>query len=149
MANSSTIIYVLTHGEYSDYKIIGVFSTKEKALAFGKAYYGDGFHKRDVEKYELDVPDINDLGKEVRINRDGTIRDICIKHKKESQPDRFAPSFEWRRKPFADRDSLEVSDQRAYLITWVHTQEDEHVVKIANERRTMLIANNLWGKDSP
>ena len=42
-------IYVVTSGEYSNYSIEGIFSTKEKADAFVSKYSDGG-----VEEYELD-----------------------------------------------------------------------------------------------
>lgn len=53
-------MYVVTAGEYSDYHIVAVFSTKENALKFaeehrnvieGLTYYEDG-----IEEYEVDAP---------------------------------------------------------------------------------------------
>src|SRR6266850_1930908 len=46
------IIYLVSTGDYSDYHVVGAFSTKEKALeAFPSKDYG-------IEEYELDKPTV-------------------------------------------------------------------------------------------
>lgn len=51
-------VYVVTEGEYSAYCIVGIFSTKEKAMAFlekqGRWKYGLNKNEEDIEEYELD-----------------------------------------------------------------------------------------------
>lgn len=46
----TNIIYVVTDGEYSDYHIVGVFTSKEKAEIVHKLY-PDSY----IEEYDLDV----------------------------------------------------------------------------------------------
>jgi len=47
-------IYVLTDGVYSEYRIVGVFDDKEKAIRF-RDYYneGDSRHNARIEEYPL------------------------------------------------------------------------------------------------
>lgn len=50
-------VYVLTQGEYSDYHIIGVYSTKEKAQKLRDAMRTSGtfYDEPQIEEYELDI----------------------------------------------------------------------------------------------
>ena len=49
-------VYVLTRGEYSDYHIIGVYSTREKAQEVCDVMCGNGtiYDAPQIEEYELD-----------------------------------------------------------------------------------------------
>ena len=50
-------IYVVTYGEYSDYKICNVLSTKEKAeeyVSFYNAAMSSYYDTAQIEVYELD-----------------------------------------------------------------------------------------------
>ncbi len=57
MAKCLTVT-VLTHGEYSDYRIYGVFSSKEKAEEYAKLHGipEDGYGEFGFEEYDLDGP---------------------------------------------------------------------------------------------
>lgn len=50
-------VYVLTQGEYSDYHIVGIYSTKEKAQELCDAMRNSGTYwdEPHIEDYELDV----------------------------------------------------------------------------------------------
>ena len=72
-------MYVVTQGEYSDYRITGIFSTEEKAknyIANNKSEYSD---YNDIEEFKLDELE-NNKNKtyyisEVKLS-DGIVRDI-------------------------------------------------------------------------
>ena len=50
-------VYVLTQGKYSDYHIVGIYSTKEKAQELRDAICASGgyWDEPQIEEYELDV----------------------------------------------------------------------------------------------
>jgi len=48
-------VYVVTSGQYSDYGINAIFSTRERALDYIQAFEDDGYHSMGIEEYELDV----------------------------------------------------------------------------------------------
>lgn len=48
-------IYILTSGEYSDYRIHSVYSTQEKAEEALKKYKNDTWASAQVEEWPLDV----------------------------------------------------------------------------------------------
>lgn len=48
-------VFIVTTGEYSDYRIVGVFSSREKALEFCPAAASDAETK--IEEYAMDIID--------------------------------------------------------------------------------------------
>jgi hypothetical protein len=51
-----TKVYIVTDGEYSDYHIVGVFSTREIAESVLRACYADGVEEHEVDsKIVLDA----------------------------------------------------------------------------------------------
>ena len=116
-------IYICTSGEYSDYGIRAVFDKKELAEEFCSRY------RRTIEEWEL-----NPKGKELRLgyqvyvvtmNKDGDTLEA-------RETDFFADETTWEIR----RDGL------MYLTCWA--KSDQHAVKIANEHRVQMIANNEW-----
>lgn len=131
-------IYVITHGDYSDYSIMGVFSTKEKAEEFVQDYNASPRlynGEATIEEYYLDwvetqepnfciLMDVNGKLYEEATSREGWFasgpNDECYGDTKcgPYKPDYWM--FRMKAKSF------------------------EHAVKIANERRTQLIAMEKW-----
>ena len=127
-----TKIYLVSDGDYSDYSVCGVFSTEEKANQFIKH-----FKMGEIEEYELDpIPD--NVYKEnkklffVRMQRNGKVDNIY-----KIEPHYFQPP-EFRKNTFEPESEL-------FIYVWANDQK--HAIKIVNEKRTQLIANNLWGKN--
>lgn len=69
-----TTVYVVTQGEYSDYRIVGVYSTKEAAEALCKKLNTRKYHdEAQVEEYGVDniaygskyIVRVTDTGEEV------------------------------------------------------------------------------------
>lgn len=118
-------VYLITEGEYSDYHIIGVFSTKEIAQTMIEYVGGE------VEEFELD-PGVNKIHQGRRltyigIRRDGSV--TSIQH--ESGLDVSA------RLVLGFRYSPELQ-----VKCWA--KDFAHAVHIAGEVRRLLIAENLW-----
>lgn len=118
-------VYLITEGEYSDYHIIGVFSTKEIAQTMIEYVGGE------VEEFELD-PGVNKIHQGRRltyigIRRDGSV--TSIQH--ESGLDVGA------RLVLGFRSSPELQ-----VKCWA--KDFAHAVHIAGEMRRVLLAENLW-----
>ena len=124
-----TILYVVTSGEYSDYKIESIFSTKEKAEKFCSLFPEDAFQKPDIEEYELDEYSNKDkkefsvsmdidghIDRVFQINPGGIAKESCVFH-------------------------------RDLLHSYCYADDTQHAIKITNERRVKLIALGLWGKE--
>jgi hypothetical protein len=119
-------IYVVTEGQWSDYSIVGVYSTKSLAERAAKVFNGS------VETYELDeyaAPLAQ--GKKVffvRMHRDG---EVIEAH------------------PYNSDHLLNITDFDHWgnLITSVWAKDEQTAVKIANECRLQLVAMNRWGEE--
>jgi hypothetical protein len=121
MSETGRLIYVLTEGEYSDYRIVGVYSTPEKAEA-ARQQLGEGRFGR-IEQYPLDDEPVDSPWR-VEISRNG----------------RYAVA---ERYPTVDHPVGEISrGYHAWL--WVRADDEQQAIKAANERRAFLIASGLW-----
>lgn len=113
-------LYVLTSGEYSSYHINGIFSTLEKA-----EYAKRLLCACDIEEWELDeLPDHPPglLHFWVRMDMDGN--NLCY-----GQDANFsAPDWEPGR-------------YRKYIAFHMWAKDQQHAIKIANERRIALLAS--------
>lgn len=121
-------VYALTKGSYSDYHIVGIYSSSEKA-AEAKLLYGED---SGIEEYELDYLPEHPPGHlmyMVQMNAAGHTGIV----KTESADNSVR---EWV--PYGDGENV------AFMM-WATSVE--HAVKIANERRAQLIANNEWTTD--
>lgn len=123
-------MFVLTAGEYSDYRVLGVFSSKEKAEeVYAKRKDTGRDYCHAVEEYFLDNDPHTPNGLKsyaVIMKRDGGVTDIQI------NPEGYGiytdDFVSWHR------------DRRFYM--WA--RNEKQAVKIANERRTRMIADNQW-----
>jgi hypothetical protein len=127
-------IYVVTSGEYSDYHIDGIFDNKDKANAFVKKFSSDDYGgKCYVEEYELN-PYSEEMQKDynpyfVRMMKNGDVDEIYINKS----------SFGFR------GDSNKYGfDIGGNLFFHILAKDKEHAIKITNEFRIQLIANNNW-----
>lgn len=128
-----TIMYVTTHGEYSNFGVSGVYSTKEKALA-------SGCEEDRIEEYILDSEDFHAamlrIGKKrfhVAMYRDGQAEWV---RECESSANSDEPQIHIPRPP-----------HKSYLTMEVWANDKQHAVKIANEYRTRAIAEGRWDPD--
>lgn len=129
----STTVYVVTDGEYSDYHICGIYSTKELAECSKELHRAD-----NIEQYKLD--DFNKCPEgmvpwSVRIGANG--------------------ETQWDGESGVERESLtyfNFDDLGAWapygdgLAVCFHmfARDEAHAIKIANERRAQLIASGEW-----
>jgi hypothetical protein len=124
-------VWVVGFGSYSDYHVVGVYSSEELA---DKAAECDPDHL--IEEIELDAPSDHEhpAGMKrfaVHMTRDGGIDllQVNIAH------DIFGEG------PSAPGTPREV------WVFYMWARDEEHAIKIANERRAMVIATNMW--DAP
>lgn len=121
-------IFVITKGSYSDYSIVGMFSTKEKAQQALDVL--SIYDKNDnIEEYELD--ELDTLTKKfkrgyriyrVEMDRDGNVKDdIEVTNDIDT----------WINK----------NQQRGMLWGNVLAKNEQQAVKIMNDRRTQFIAS--------
>ena len=122
-------VYMVTDGSYSDYRVLGIYSTKAKAEKAKVLFNADN----DVDPVELDAtPEVPPgmLKWVVEMDRNGNVKDVS----RENCEYHSSSAAVW--KPF-DKDVM-------YLRAAIWAKDEEHAVKIANEWRTRIVANNLW-----
>ena len=117
-------VYVVTRGWYSDYSIEAVFSSEKKAQLLVNI-----LDDARIETYEIDSVEIKEGHRcyIVRMKKDGTVVDV---YQSRTSIDDIAVSF----------------DLHKNLWSFQFAKDEEHAIKIANERRAQIIANNMWGK---
>lgn len=128
-----TTIYLVTDGDYSDYRIVSAHSTKELAERAKELANADN----DIEEWELDPelpqPPPGRLPWYVTMNRDGS-----TDYNSRRAIDEFAPGVEFVSGYFRDPPGT----WRLQVGCWA--RDEAHAVKIANEYRAALIAADLW-----
>jgi hypothetical protein len=118
--------YLVTTGEYSDYRVEAVFTTREGAERLAAKYPKD---HASVEERTLDeYPEYPEglLRYRVQFDMDGN---SWARH---VDPD---AGFNDECNPGGDDKSM---------ATWCWANSEEHAIKIANERRAKVIANGFW-----
>jgi hypothetical protein len=139
MAKKKTI-WVLDEGSYSDYHVIGVFSSKENA-AYIQNIVGGDYHEDELD------PGVDALRKGyIRYNvvmlRDGTVERIerqnAISCYDIEDRNKF---FLWQRTKAPAYAGKGIPDA---LQANIWAKNDKHAIKICNEYRTQMIANNEW-----
>jgi hypothetical protein len=159
-----TTIYIVTEGSYSDYHICAVYDTKEAAEYHAKHLLGRWRNDAGVEEYELNPhrQTIADRLKPfmVEMGRDGTtyrvqhaaVDDVvgakdCFSLSSGLYVERvheasgcWLTNDEWR----------SLAEQLPVTGTFhVLAMDEQHAVKIANERRARVIAENGWPEGFP
>lgn len=122
-------VYMVTDGWYSDYRVLGIYSTKAKAEKAKVLFNADN----DIDSIDLDVVPKTPRGMlkwVVEMDRNGNVKDVS----RENCDYPMDRASVW--KPF-DSDVT-------YLRAALWAKDEEHAVKIANEWRTRIVANNLW-----
>lgn len=121
-------VYLVTSGEYSDFRVIGVFSTPEKAEIAKRELDGD-----DVDERELD--DMFGWQEGLRYFLVGMDKDGCGADAEASEV-------------YADRAKLSIyapyGTLRERCAARLWARDEEHAIKIVNERRIAVLAANRW-----
>jgi len=158
------IIYIVTSGEYSDYRIQAVFTDPEKAKNFCRLHNPKGENGVDevkttvngrtftycpdfnIEDYETD-PDIPTAPKGlfgfiVHLSKCGEVSEVMDTNiayvQSKTDIHVFSMGCSFKRRVFKDT---------PYMTICVLAKDAHHAVKIANEKRAQLIAYNLWPED--
>ena len=120
-------IWVVTSGDYSDYSISCVFSTKKLAKLFIKEKDNDRYR---LEEYTLNFPNVvldklrNGYKRyETSMAKDGFVNECKITTE------------------IDDRDYFMGNNNLLYNFTW--SKSTKHAIKITNEVRVQLIANKV------
>jgi hypothetical protein len=137
-------IYVVTSGEYSDYRIIAVFDSEFLAQVMAdhhntavKSRWGDQY---EVETFTLNPGESNyheGLSRRaIVMRRDGSVvrMDDHGPFVEGDPEDRFYKMYAGN------------AFEKATLHTYVWAKSEEHAIKVANERRAQHIASGEWDR---
>lgn len=136
-------VFAAASGSYSDYRIDALFSTRAKAEAYQAAFPREDWN--GIEEYDIDPPTV-DLIKQgyqpwgVHMLRDGTVEKVW-------RDDYVSPSSYdesatiWKRTEAPAYKGRGIPDA---LIARVVAKSEKAAVKIANERRSQMIAAGEW-----
>lgn len=150
-------IFIVTDGDYSDYHICAVFTEKSDADYYSE-YLRPG---SNVEEHDLNphcgVISENLKGFSVEMTKEGdTIRiELCGVETAAAGGNYISISKSEYRKAFREFGmGREKTREKKWLDTLPLTgtfhmlaRDEKHAVKIANERRTRWLAENLWKDD--
>jgi len=127
-------VFVLTHGKYSDYGIVSVFSTEERLEAFKVAF--PDYNYNDTEEYQVDPFEVEVKAGykyyRVVMERDGDSK-VQPGSLRYDLGEMGVPGLVF----YKGRTSKT-------LIMRVLARDEQHAVKIANEHRAQLIAGGEW-----
>jgi hypothetical protein len=138
-------IFVVEQGSYSDYGVVGVYTTKENADAIAaKINESDPYDEATVAEWPLD-PGIDALRSgldkfSVLMLRDGAVEEVR-KLDDGWTFDISGGAHIWRRTQARAYKGRGIPD---CLSATVWAKDEKHAVKIANERRAEMIASGEW-----
>jgi len=119
-------IYVITDGDYSDYHIVAVYDDKNLAEKVSKKIGAD------VEEYNLNPFSREDVDKKniyfVRMDRDGNVPEIKIDNTGYRLENLNEAGF----------------CMQGNMYMTVLANDEKHAIKIVNEKRVQIIAENKW-----
>ena len=125
--------YIVTQGSYSDYHICGVFDKKELAEQYISAFGGgQRYDEMGIEEWELN-PYKLELGKGykpffVRMDKEGNSSEVLEEDSTYGFRDGEGYGF----------------DIENNVYNHCFAKSTEHAIKITNELRAQLIAENKW-----
>lgn len=135
-------VWVIEKGTYSDYQVVGVYSSKENAqVVADHINRDDPYDRAEVDEWTLDR-DVEDLRQNkglylVVMAKDGTVeRCDAEDYTAYSSGDVFK---------YWDRPSAPAYKDKNVPPAFISTQfadNDKHAIKIANERRLQWLASN-------
>lgn len=138
-------IYAVTSGEYSDYRIVALFSTPELAREFMAAVPDYDYNK--IKEFELN-PNTADLIRRgysvwsVHMLRDGTTERVSRQDVGTYEVSNIGHRI-WRRTEAPAYKGKGIPD---ILTSMVWAKSEEGAVKIVNEHRAQMIANGQWNE---
>ncbi len=139
-----TTIYAVSSGEYSDYSVLALFSTRELAQDYVDTILaGKNYDTPRIEEYELD-PEVPSLRAGlsawlIGMDRDGNV----LRAEQGSTDSRF-------RGPYficGENGCGTMSGGERGIVFACVAKSVDHAIKIVNEWRIQLIAENRWTLD--
>jgi hypothetical protein len=144
-------IYIVTTGEYSDYRVDAVFDNEEAANNYIENNRDRSVNKQgeldDFDHYELlpwemnsSCPLIKDrIMWNVHMRKDGETQSVSRAPNSSELECEFSDDWDWEK--YRGMRPLPL------LFARVEARDEQHAVKIVNERRIQLIAEDKWLND--
>ena len=135
------LVWGVSEGQYSDYGVIAIFSSRKKAEAYLVEYLrladSNPFRSETyIEEFDFD-PDPPKVVTAIKVNMAVNGDVLKISERLEDIKDIGFVGYnieDYLKRPIS------------YSFSWVvHTDSQEQAIKVANEKRAMLIAANVWG----
>lgn len=127
----TTKIYIVTDGDYSDYGIRAVFSTKEKAEEYCKHYQAlSKYNEPQIEEWVMDM-DLSPVERGLKSYRFFGMKDRSTADLSDNIEPEFVNWFGYDEK---------------YLHGRMWSDSEERVVKAVAEKVAQILAMDLWGK---
>lgn len=127
-------VYAVTAGEYSDKRVVAVFSTKEGRDRFLEGYTAPYRHESNTEEYPLDPEPFDgtftENGFVVAMFEHGDAGDVDTMRSQHCPVGFIGYEERWA---------------STVLIWGVDTDDEERAIKVVNEKRALLVASGLWG----
>lgn len=123
-------MFLVTDGNYSDYHNVAIFSTREKAEEFISEIYSFSRWNDGGRIEEMILDEIEESHKYITVGmfKDGTVQD--------TYPSLSEKPVITNYKFWKHSEQMEIA---------VPTDNIEKAIKVANEYRTRLIAEDKWG----
>lgn len=133
------MVYIVTTGEYSDYRIVSVFLKKKVAEAFIEKHNKEchSYDQYEIEEWGVCSCTKADLKKKwfhIIMDKDGNLPNWCNEHHGEVD----IPS-----KPYY----CGGVNNDTHLVYVVTAKDFQHAVKIVNEKRIQILAAEAWGNE--
>jgi len=129
-------VYVVTAGEYSDYRILAIFSDRIKAEEYKIKYEEVVGEEARIEEYVLNLSKKRWFITTVWMDREGNVLDVY----KSGNTGPWGIGFQ-------GFDYYYGGKNIEYFRWGVETDDVKKAIKVANEKRAIILANNLWGKE--
>jgi len=124
-------VYLVTDGEYSDYRVLGAYTEKELAERARELWDADSIEDFDLDAMPPDGPP-GMLPYVVSMDKDGQPRSINpVARVSCESVDRGLSIYQY-------------GDGFSWCCGYVWARDEQHAVKIVNERRIALLASGRW-----
>jgi hypothetical protein len=144
-----TSVYMVSEGSYSDYRVSGIFSTRERAERWMKTCGGSCYN--DIEEMPLDEG-LSEIERglalfSVEITKSGSVRAV----RAAGDPASVGRISWWTsydlKRTGNTYTRTEYAEPDQYTTVCVWAEDQQHAIKIANERRIIALATP--GKVTP
>lgn len=147
MSGEPKTVWIIEHGSYSDYRVVGIYSSHQKAqrvadyLNSGDSAWSTATVRERPLDPAVDAINAGYMCYVVNMLRDGTVERVVASPIDAYDIEEHSRVRVWERSKAPAYRDKNVPD---CLSGHVLAKNEEHAIKIVNERRTQMIANGEW-----